>query len=124
MFLDSFHLGIPTHDIKASVQFYERLGFEVINEEKKAAIPVVFLKSGNLLIESYQIAGPIANITGAIDHLCINTDDLETAYQTMKNYGYEFAQEEVEELPYWSNGIRFFKVYGPSREIVEICQIM
>ena len=124
MFLSAFHLGIPTPDISASVRFYESLGFRVINKEENASIPVVFLQSGNLLIESYQPRDGVVNLTGAIDHLCINTKDLEAAYREMKEQGYTFVSEKIEELPYWSNGIRFFKIYGPSREIVEICQIL
>ena len=44
-------------------------------------------------------------------------------YQEMLSE-YKVLSHEVESLPYWKNGIRFFKVEGPNKEVIEFCEIL
>ena len=50
------HIGIPTNDIENTIEFYQKLGFEIafrtVNEE--ANEKVVFLKLHTLVIETYE----------------------------------------------------------------------
>ena len=50
------HIGIPTNDIEATIDFYEVLGFEIafrtVNEE--ADEKVAFLKLNTLVVETYE----------------------------------------------------------------------
>ena len=50
------HIGIPTNDIEKTIEFYQKLGFEIalrtVNEE--ANEKVAFLKQETLVIETYE----------------------------------------------------------------------
>ena len=50
------HIGIPTNDIEATIDFYKALGFEIafrtVNEE--ADEEVAFLKLNTLVVETYE----------------------------------------------------------------------
>ena len=37
---------------------------------------------------------------------------------------YRLRSTEVEQLPYWKSGIRFFKVEGPNHEVIELCEML
>ena len=76
------HVGIPTNDIEATIEFYGKLGFEValqtVNEE--ANEKVAFLKLNNLVIETYENKAAKME-SGAIDHVAIDVKDIEKVYE-------------------------------------------
>lgn len=49
--------------------------------------------------------------------------DIEAAFKAVKALGYEMVNDEIEFLPFWENGVRFFTFYGPNREKIEFSQI-
>ena len=50
------HIGIPTNDIEATIEFYEKLGFEIVFQtvNQEANEKVAFLKLHNFVIETYE----------------------------------------------------------------------
>ena len=66
------HIGIPTNDIEATIDFYKALGFEIafrtVNEE--ADEEVAFLKLNTLVVETYENKAAKME-AGAIDHMAI-----------------------------------------------------
>ena len=50
------HIGLPTNDLKKTIEFYKSLGFEVILEtyNEKAKEKVAFLQIQNYCIESFE----------------------------------------------------------------------
>ena len=80
------HVGIPTNDIEATIEFYGKLGFEValqtVNEE--ANEKVSFLKLNNLVIETYENKAAKME-SGAIDHVAIDVKDIEKVYIRLLN---------------------------------------
>lgn len=114
------HVGIPTNNLEETITFYEGLGFAVINRENNAGELVAFLQLHNLVIETYQ-NGKAALCDGAVDHIAIDVTDLDKAYDAVKAAGYAIA-EERQALPFWENGVRFFKIRGPAGEMLELCQ--
>ena len=58
MNLKKQHIGIPTNDIEATIDFYKALGFEIafrtVNEE--ADEEVAFLKLNTLVVETYAVS--------------------------------------------------------------------
>lgn len=114
------HIGIPSEDIKKSVSFYEALGFAKIYETVNGEENVAFMELGNLVLELYGDR-PIKGETGAIDHIALNSTDIEASYAVCRELGLTFF-DDLSSLPFWSNGIKYFSVIGPSREIIEICQ--
>ena len=117
------HVGVPTADIEKTIAFYESLGFTVA---LRTSIPgggkVAFLQLGNVMIETYE-SDDVAGKPGAIDHLALKARDIEAAFKAVKSLGYEMVNDEIEFLPFWENGVRFFTFYGPNREKIEFSQI-
>jgi catechol 2,3-dioxygenase-like lactoylglutathione lyase family enzyme len=115
------HVGIPTNNLNATIEFYQKLGFEIVH---KAQIDckVCFLKLGNLFIEAYENGQAVLK-PGAIDHISLDCTDIDTAYAEAQEAGFRVSGE-IEFLPFWTKGVRFFKIEGPGKEIIEYCQIL
>lgn len=119
------HIGIPAGDLAATCKFYEELGFENVHQAEFGEGPqhVCFLKYQNLVLECYDEANPVGH-AGAIDHFAINCIDIDAAYKLALEKGYKVVSNEIEALPFWAKGIRFFIIEGPNKERVEIDQIL
>ena len=113
------HLGIPTEDIKKTVDFYHGLGFETIWSNETVA----FLQLGTLVIETY-LADETVKKAGAIDHVALNVKDVEAAWRDAQACGYETEDTEINFLPFFEKGVRFFTIIGPNREKVEFNQFL
>ncbi|MCR1843047.1 VOC family protein [Murimonas intestini] len=119
------HIGIPTNDIDATLDFYHKLGFETafqtVNEE--ANEKVVFLKLGTLVIETYENKSAKME-SGAVDHVAVNVTDIEEVYQYINCHNMNTTQDTIHFLPFWENGVRFFTIEGPNKEKIEFSQYM
>lgn len=120
-FDDVQHIGIPTKDLKQAEAFWQSLGFE-----KTGDFPVgkvIFMKRNHLVIETWQ-ADEVAGKAGAINHISMNTTDADAAFKAAKAEGFNLIDSEVQHLPFWEKGIKFFNVQGPDGVIVEFCEIV
>ena len=117
------HIGLPTNDMKATIAFYESLGFEIATRHINNGEDVVFLTLGNVCVETYE-NGQAVGIHGAIDHICLDVEDIEKTWEEAKALGLNFIDSEINFLPFWANGVRFFNVLGPNGEKVEFGQIL
>ena len=113
------HLGIPTANLAATVDFYHSLGFETIWANETAT----FMQLGTLVIETYP-ADEVAMKNGAIDHVALNVKDIEAAWRDAKACGYETEDTDINFLPFFENGVKFFTIIGPNREKVEFNQFL
>lgn len=113
------HLGIPTGNLAATVDFYHSLGFETIWANEAAT----FMQLGTLVVETYP-ADEVAMKNGAIDHVALNVKDIEAAWRDAKACGYEIADTAINFLPFFENGVKFFTIIGPNREKVEFNQFL
>lgn len=113
------HLGLPTGNYAATLDFYHGLGFETIWEKDGVA----FLQLGNLVIETYKADEP-AMKNGAIDHVALNVKDIEAAWRDAQACGYETEDTGINFLPFFENGVKFFTIIGPNREKVEFNQFL
>lgn len=120
------HIGLPTNDLDATIAFYKTLGFEVASTCDLPTDKVAFLKLKNICIETYQsTAGNNAKgFDGAIDHISVDVDDIEATLEAVKAAGLKPINDEIEFLPFWEKGVRFFKVLDPNNAPVEFCQIL
>ena len=119
------HIGIPTNDLEATIAFYETLGFHTafrtVNEA--AGEKVAFLRLGDITIETYEnVQAVLAN--GALDHVALNVTDIEEVFQTAKEKGFCTLDAEIQFLPFWENGVRFFTIVGPNKEKIEFSQYL
>ena len=119
------HIGIPTNNIEKTIEFYQKLGFEIafqtVNEE--ANEKVVFLKLHTLVIETYENKAAVMQ-SGAIDHIAIDVKDIEKVYVMINQAGLNSTQDTVHFLPFWENGVKFFTIEGPNKEKVEFSQYL
>ena len=81
------------------------------------------LKHGSLCIESYE-NGQAKKINGAIDHIAMDVEDVEKAWEEVKALGITPIETEIQALPFWENGVRYFNIYGPNREKIEFSQML
>ena len=117
------HIGIPTKDIEATIAFYEKLGLKVSFRTKNSnnGHNVAFLTLNDLVIETYE-AAEISGKNGAVDHFSLLVSDVESLYKEALDEGYEILTNGIETLPFWENGVSFFKVKGPNGEAVELLE--
>ena len=119
------HIGIPTNDIEKTIEFYQKLGFEIafqtVNEE--ANEKVAFLKLNTLVIETYENKAAVMR-SGAIDHIAIDVKDIEKVYAMINQAGLNSTQDTIHFLPFWENGVKFFTIEGPNKEKVEFSQYL
>lgn len=114
------HIGIPCKNLEEAVAFYEMLGFSKIYGTVNGNQNVAFMELGGLVIELYDNT-ELAGKTGAIDHIALNSTDIEASYAACKEAGCTF-KEPITFLPFWSNGIKYFSLTGPNQEVIEVCQ--
>lgn len=117
------HLGLPTNNMEATLAFYQSLGFTLAYSTVNNGERVCFLTLGNLCVETYE-NGRAVGAPGAIDHLCLNVDDVDAAFEAVKAAGYAPIETEIQFLPFWERGVRFFNLWGPNGEKVEFGQIL
>jgi catechol 2,3-dioxygenase-like lactoylglutathione lyase family enzyme len=114
------HIGFPTNNMEATLKFYKTLGFEIAHE-KVIDCRVCFLKLGTLVIEVYENKQALMKV-GAIDHIAIDCTNIKACYDEVKKAGLDPCA--IESLPFWENGVSFFKINGPNKEIIEFCQML
>ena len=115
------HVGIPASSLQASERFWEKLGFEKVGDFPVGN--VIFMQRGNLVIETWT-GDEIVGKPGAINHISMDTSDADAAFIAAKDEGLSLLSDEVQKLPFWDKGIKFFNVQGPDGVIVEFCEIV
>lgn len=115
------HIGIPTDNMGATIDFYKKIGFEILYETVNDGNRVVFLGLNGMILETYEFDAPKKD-HGAIDHIALDVTDIEGVYSTINSLGLNTLNDEIHFLPFWENGVRFFNIIGPNSEKVEFCQ--
>ena len=131
------HIGIPTNDIKKTIEFFQLLGFEVAFRTINGPEEVAFLQLHNLVIETYQNCQAKMEY-GAIDHIAIDVKDIEALYKEVKAIAdkeeekatsekqssplFRMLDTQVNGLPFWEKGVKFFTIEGPNKEKIEFCE--
>lgn len=120
------HIGLAVNDLEASVQWYcDVLGFTLIGAFRTPdGVQARFLQNGDLVYEIYQPLERVA-APGKIDHICLESTDIEADYAYCLAQGYSFEEAGIQSIPtFWEKGIRYFKIMSPTGEAVEFCQIL
>lgn len=117
------HIGIPTNDIKKTIEFYKGIGFEVAYETVVEATneKVAFLKMKNIMTETYENQSAEMK-AGAIDHIALDVNDINHVYKEVKSAGYTMVHDSVQFLPFWEKGVKFFTIIGPNEEKLEFSE--
>lgn len=115
------HIGIPTNNLDETIRFYEQLGFNVALKTQNGEEAVAFLQLHNLVIETYENRSAVLQ-AGAIDHIAIDVKKIDALFETVKAKGFHLLDNQVNALPFWENGVRFFTILGPNKEKIEFCE--
>lgn len=115
------HIGIPTNNMEETIRFYEQLGFHVALQTKNGKEKVAFLQLHNLIIETYENGCAVMQI-GAIDHIAIDVKNIDALFEVVKAKNLCLLDKQVNKLPFWENGVKFFTITGPNTEKIEFCE--
>lgn len=129
------HIGLPTNDIKKTIEFFQLLGFEVAYRTINGPEEVAFLQLHNLMIETYQNHQAKMEY-GAIDHIAIDVKNIENLFKEVKALAdkeqekaqgqeaplFQMLDTQVNGLPFWEKGVKFFTIEGPNKEKIEFCE--
>jgi len=127
------HVGIPVSNLSASVQFYNKLGFESVMEgqfdHNHEIGNVRMMKRTDAVIELFMLPkGQLKEIRkrkdGHIDHLAFDVSDVDKAFLDLKNAGFLISEKLPVSLTFWDKGCRYFTVVGPDQEKLEFNQIL
>ena len=115
------HIGIPTNDIKKTIEFFQLLGFDIAFRTINGPEEVAFLQLHNLVIETYQNHQAKMEY-GAIDHIAIDVKNIDELFKVVQRAGLKMLDTKVNGLPFWENGVKFFTIEGPNKEKIEFCE--
>ena len=60
---------------------------------------------------------------GAIDHIAIDVKNIDDLFLAVKEAGiFKMLDQQVNGLPFWENGVKFFTIEGPNKEKIEFCE--
>jgi len=127
------HIGIPVTNVVASEAFYKRLGFANVMQapfqEEGQTGTCVMMKNKSIIIELYQLPEhKLQEIRsrkdGRIDHITFDVDDIDLAFDTLKNDEFRIVEEAPVFLSFWQKGCKYFNILGPDGERLEFNQIL
>jgi lactoylglutathione lyase len=117
------HIGLPVRDMTKTLEFYQKLGFEILWQTVLNGAPVCFLKGMGITVEAYQ-SNETAGCAGAINHIALNTTDIDEVWDVIGKLGLIPDGESIQPLPFFDNGVKFFTIEGPDAEKIEFNQIL
>ncbi len=127
------HLGLPVTNIERSEAFYSQLGFKTVMKTELPAhddaVKVIMMELKGFVMEMYQLARDDlaevrARADGHIDHIALDVQDIERAFEDMRARGLTILEDAPVFLPFWDKGVKYFNVRGPDGERVEFNQII
>jgi catechol 2,3-dioxygenase-like lactoylglutathione lyase family enzyme len=120
------HIGLPAADVDSAAVFYSRLGFSHAGRFRnpESGEDVVFMRLDSLVLELYHSSCPAVPGQGAIDHIALQVEDIDAAFEAVRLLGLSPAGNRIDFLPFWERGVRFFKIAGINGEIIEFIQVL
>ena len=117
------HVGLRVRDIERSRRFYrDMLAFETVWEYHLESGDLLFMGNHSCIMEFMQAKEPLDD--GAIDHLSILVDDIETAVANLRGKGVLFEMEITLDPDLYPYGEKFAIFRGPDGERIQLEQIL
>jgi catechol 2,3-dioxygenase-like lactoylglutathione lyase family enzyme len=112
------HVHVFASNLSATIDFFcTMFGAIVVWDDEAAGVRNVRLALGNAFIQVYD-QSPKAPRGGAVHHLGIETDDLDTLVLRMKAHGFHFRNPIRDEHKF-----RYVMISGPDDLLIELFQI-
>jgi len=129
------HLGLPVSNLKASMEFYESLGFKRVMSShvdvpaENDTILVAMMEQKGVIIELYQVTKKEmlelkSRKDGHVDHIAFDVANVEKAFNELKAAGFTMVEEKPVFLNFWEKGCKYFAIRGLDGEKLEFNQIM
>ncbi len=120
------HIGLQCVDSEKDAAWYmEKLGFTLKGKFKSSRgdFYTWFVTNGQVTYEISQKADLDPMLQGKVDHIALNSTDIEADYKAAVDAGLTISTKGIEDIPSrWERGCRYFKVVSPTGEQVEINQ--
>lgn len=119
------HIGIPTSNLQRSSDFFQSLGFQIVQKEQipNSERRVEFLQCKDVVVEVYEEEGMVQpREIGAVDHIAFDVQSIEEAFEQAKASKLHLLQNEIQFLPFGEHGVQYFSVLGPDNVVVEYNQ--
>lgn len=116
------HIGLIVKDAEKSRDFYQNtLGFDFSHDYQDERIKILFLKSGNVVLELVQrlAVNEGQRSAGPIDHLAFQVKDITAAMKELQAKGIVFETEQPRVVLGGKKNLFFA---GPDGERLEIIQ--
>ncbi len=127
------HIGMPVVSTKETIKWYcDYMGFELVYETvytgHEIAENVAFIRKDGVTYELYEFLGgkereEVIASPKLIDHIAYEVEDVEAAYAEAKRLGLNI-KKEIQDLPFWENGCRYFMVTTANGDTVEYMQML
>ena len=117
------HIGIPTTEAQKPIDFYLGLGFKLATRHDINGRDFAFVQLGNLLLEIIPTDKP-AMQAGAVDHFCLDVENIDTLYAHIKEAGYTMVDDHIHDSALGEKGDRYFFILGPNNGRAEFCEIV
>jgi len=119
------HIGIMVKDIDVSKEFYvDKLGFILTDEvNMDNGVRLAFLNVGTCLLELVQTPDHSPRGAGAVDHVAIEVEDIETLVCKLVEKQINFLTNEIAEVPILG-GIKNIFFTGPDGERLEFFEYL
>lgn len=113
------HVAIPAGNFTKTVDFYKNLGFIPVVMHEFSCI----LNNGNCYLEIYRRRTD-EKPAGAIDHIALQSNDIDAAYEEIVDLGYSVVTNGIESNQMFEpKSNRFFIFLGPNNERIEFAQV-
>ncbi len=120
------HIGLQCVDSEKDAKWYmEKLGFTLKGKFKSSRgdFYTWFVTNGHVTYEISQKADLDPMLQGKVDHVALNSTDIEADYKACVEAGLTVTTKGIECIPgRWEHGCRYFKVLSATGESVEINQ--
>lgn len=114
------HIGVIVNDVEKSAKFYvDNFGAKITRRHKDERITIIFVSSGNGVVELIEYLKDDEKKKLGIDHIAYTVDDIEEALQNLKDENVKLISAEPK---YFENDKIFF-FEGLNGEKFEYVQI-
>ena len=118
------HIGVFVKDMEASIDFYQRLGFNLDSQRvTDSGIKIAFLSAGSCILELVGRNVEPYRTAGVVDHIAILVDDLDEAIVKANKNGIKVEAPKAGTAPVFGIMRNVFFA-GPDGERLEFCQYL
>lgn len=123
------HLAIKVANLKDTMTFYKKLGFEQVMEgyldTPTGRLQIGFVNNHGFVLELIQVTRaelPELKKLGAgrLDHIALYVSDVREAYYLCKKEGISVVEPTICELPLFEHGVSYFTILGPDGERIQL----